>query len=393
MFGRVLAAGLTVATIVAWGSVPALAQLKTVPAPASYRTAQPAYSNNFVLAASHGSYALFPSMAEFGPGASRYLSGGPGYAAQINYTVTPVFGAVSASRGEVVTLRDVSISAMVLPGVRLDVSRWSIAPGIESWDARAAGAEQNLVRAATALRTLYAPMGSNGFYAGVSIALTDSLSLQAGRALSSPMPVLADVGSLPRDFAARLGAPAHTIETTAAGIDWNFSEWTGVGLTASQTREASSVLGTPVLTKLGVTSVEPAALGISARVGFGSGWVTTIAYNEGVTQLDLRQSGVLGAIDPMRSQTYGLALAKHGLFGDDALGIAVSRPLNAYNGGNLAAALGKMPVAESDIQVGYVTTFLDGALALQANAAYQMNANGNERADAVSVLSRAKIRF
>ncbi len=48
---------------------------------------------------------------------------------------------------------------------------------------------------------------------------------------------------------------------------------------------------------------------------------------------------------------------------------------------------------KTDFQLGYVTNFLDGALALQANASYQTNYQGQPGATAVSVLSRAKIRF
>ena len=48
---------------------------------------------------------------------------------------------------------------------------------------------------------------------------------------------------------------------------------------------------------------------------------------------------------------------------------------------------------ETDLQLGYVTSFLDGALALQTNAAYQMNFQGQTGATSVSLLSRAKIKF
>ena len=40
-----------------------------------------------------------------------------------------------------------------------------------------------------------------------------------------------------------------------------------------------------------------------------------------------------------------------------------------------------------------MTTFMDGALALQANAGYQMNVAGLGGTNAVSVISRAKINF
>ena len=48
---------------------------------------------------------------------------------------------------------------------------------------------------------------------------------------------------------------------------------------------------------------------------------------------------------------------------------------------------------ETDIQLGYVTNFLDGAVALQTNAGYQTNAQGQPGATSVSLLSRAKIKF
>jgi hypothetical protein len=146
---------------------------------------------------------------------------------------------------------------------------------------------------------------------------------------------------------------------------------------------------------------ETVALGISARFGFGDGWVTTVAYSEGITQLDLNASAV-NLTDPVRSQSYGFSLAKQGILGNDALGIAVSRPLQTFGSTNfaklsLASVLnnrsGLASAPQSDFSVGYVTTFLDGALALQANAAYQVNANGEQGQDAVSVLSRAQIKF
>jgi phage baseplate assembly protein gpV len=48
---------------------------------------------------------------------------------------------------------------------------------------------------------------------------------------------------------------------------------------------------------------------------------------------------------------------------------------------------------ETDVELGYTTNFFDGALALQANAGYQMNVAGKSGTNAVTVLSRAKINF
>jgi hypothetical protein len=101
-----------------------------------------------------------------------------------------------------------------------------------------------------------------------------------------------------------------------------------------------------------------------------------------------------------------VAIAKHGLFGDDSLGLALSRPapglVNAFGGVSESEpslvisqnpALTGSRASETDIQVGYVTNFLDGAVALQTNAAYQTNFQGQRGATSVSLLSRAKIKF
>ena len=111
----------------------------------------------------------------------------------------------------------------------------------------------------------------------------------------------------------------------------------------------------------------------------------------------------------MREQGYSLAIAKHGLFDStDTLGFAFTRPAPSMAGsfssligsGELpplvvsqAAFGGRSAAAETDFSVGYVTNFLDGAVALQTNAAYQTNAQGQRGATAVSLLSRAKIKF
>ena len=147
------------------------------------------------------------------------------------------------------------------------------------------------------------------------------------------------------------------------------------------------------------------ALGVAAHLNIGSGWVTTATFSEGLTQLD--QRGGLGS--SLREQSYGFAIAKHGVFGDDTLGLSLSRPAPSMAGsfaslvgsGDLAPPLVVSQVAglsgarapETDIQVGYVTNFLNGAVALQTNAAFQTNYQGQPGATSVALLSRAKIKF
>ena len=148
--------------------------------------------------------------------------------------------------------------------------------------------------------------------------------------------------------------------------------------------------------------IDTQALEMTAHMRFGNGWVTTASYSQGLSQLDQRSQAP--AID---THSYSIAIAKHGLFGEDALGFSFSRPTLGLldNGFNAVSASGDLPplfiandrfpnqTQETDLQLGYVTSFLDGALALQANAAYQMNYQGQTGATSVSLLSRAKIKF
>ena len=329
-------------------------------------------------------FSLFPSAARLAPGTVGFASSGAGGAASSVYSVTPILAPLTAAQPtDTASLRELNLSANVAPGVQLDLAQWRNPLGSNPFDARAAGFSTNPGG------PQYLGLAASGYYVGVTFALTDSLRLSAGRSEANTTPLLETTAPLPQGFAVPL--TGTSLSTASAGLDWSFARWGKVGMNASQT--AASLVG-------GGTA-DTTALGISARVGFGEGWVTTVAYNEGVTQLDLRRSGLMNSLDSVRTQTYGVGIAKHGLFGDDALGIAVSRPLQLFGASNFAAltpkaadsALRSNAAAESDIQVGYVTTFLDGALALQANAAYQLNANGDRGQDAVSVLSRAKIKF
>jgi len=219
------------------------------------------------------------------------------------------------------------------------------------------------------------------------------VSLALG-ALSDSQP-----SDLARSLAARSGVDLRSMGTTTANLNWNISDWAGFAITASQSSGNATLMSNVPASLRGAGATDSSALGISARVGFGEGWVTTLTYAEGVTQLDLSRDKLVSAGDPLHSQAYGIGLAKKGLFGDDALGIALSRPLQIVPGSsalgalNTNFALANTQARESDVELGYVTTFLDGTLALQANAAYQLNAAGTRGQNAVAGVARAKLNF
>jgi hypothetical protein len=279
--------------------------------------------------------------------------------------------------------------------------------------------------------TLFAPLPSaaNGSFNFTRLSSVSSAFVEGGSAtidFGKTVHISVAQASFdpPRDLFALSDNPGAIGETplalakpqarlSSASVDWNFTDWGSLGLTAMDAEEPVGLLGpiyaTP-LTPGGLTRAS--ALALSAHVSLGDGWVTTVSYGVGVSQLNLRTAASIST-GTMRGGVYGLAVAKHGLFGDaDALGLSISHPVETYEGkvdlsgvsltasggdsnysllGDRAFLPGSTP--QTDVELGYVTTFFGGALALQANAGYQMNVVGQSGVNSVSVLSRAKINF
>lgn len=226
--------------------------------------------------------------------------------------------------------------------------------------------------------------------ASATFALLPDLNLSVGHSLLNLGAFDATPPGTPTaDLARRFGAGVQLIGSTSASLNWNFASWSGLSLNASRSSGNGSLLES--LTPAGAASLgESTMLGISARIGFGEGWVSSLSYSESITQLDLNRA----QLDAVRSQGYAIGLVKRGVFGDDALGITVSRPAQVYGAANFSAINPSLGLArESNLGVGYVTTFLDGTIALQANAAYQVNAAGTKGENAVTGVARAKLNF
>lgn len=279
--------------------------------------------------------------------------------------------------------------------------------------------------------TLFAPLPSaaNGSFNFTRLSSTSSAFIEGGSAtidFGKTVHISVAQASFdpPRDLFAmsdNLGAIGETplalikpqARLSSASVDWSFTDWGSLGLTAMDSEEPVGLLG-PInampLTPGGLTRAS--ALALSAHVSLGDGWVTTVSYGVGISQLNLKAAASIST-GTVRSGVYGLAVAKHGLFGDaDALGLSITHPVETYEGkvdlsgvslttsggdstysllGDRAFLPGGTP--QTDVELGYVTTFFGGALALQANAGYQMNVVGQSGVNSVSVLSRAKINF
>jgi hypothetical protein len=278
-------------------------------------------------------------------------------------------------------------------------------------DIQSSSAYDGLLLSAPSLDLPYVALTSDSSYVGSTVSVADGLRLRLGvSSLSAQNPEIPAFGDLAR-FDGPQQYDLRSARTGIAGMDWDFASWGGLGIVASHTAEQNGVLGSPDAGSLSLAkSATSTTLGTSAHVGFGGGWVTTVSYSQGITNLDLRASGLEPGAETLHSSSYGLAIAKHGVFGNDSLGFSVIRPIDSYSG-NIGfqpydgfdtgtdmsfgrwrdSLLGQTP--ETDLELGYVTSFFNGALALQANAGYQMNLAGQSGTNGLSVISRAKINF
>jgi hypothetical protein len=244
-------------------------------------------------------------------------------------------------------------------------------------------------------------LANGGAYAGATWMPAAALHLRVGASLrSSGLDSFSFHNALPSTY------DTSQSRSLLAGASWDLTDWSAIGLTAIHSDQSGAPFGSSPLGNLSANSrVSTNALDVAARLKLGNNWVTTASADiaGSLTQLDQRAAPALAA----DTRSYSIAIAKHGLFGDDALGFSFSKPMPGVleNGFDEVAASGDLPpmfvassrfanqAPETDLQLGYVTQFDNGALALQANAAYQLNYQGQNGATSLSVLSRAKIKF
>jgi hypothetical protein len=323
------------------------------------------------------------------------------------FDLGPVTGVPGLTLGPAELARDnfgAQSHVTLADGVTLDVGAGADMAGqFNTYDAAGSQAYDGLFFSASAVNSPYASLTNGGTFADTKVDLAGNLHLDLGASslpegLGTPMSpdlTLARIGGAPEPYDTRAAS------SLLAGVSWDVAPWGGIGVTASQTAEHDGVLGQ---FDPNVHNADTQALGVSARVQLGGGWMTTASFAQAVTKLDLKS----GFADDARSRSFGLAIAKRGLFGNDTMGVAVSRPAPGMGGAadfDLVSGIGARQQIlpdnllldgqspETDFELGYVTTFLDGSVALQTNAAYQMNFAGQTGNNAVSFLSRAKIKF
>jgi hypothetical protein len=249
----------------------------------------------------------------------------------------------------------------------------------------------------------YLALADGGRYGGFTFMPAGNLRLRAGIAINSERLDQFRFDAVLPGGPLALTYDASESKSLLGGLSWDVSSALGLDVTAITSQRSGVPLGFDNVAAI-APKADTQALGLSAHMDIGQGWVTTASFSEDLTQLDQRD--VAGPAN-LHEQSYSFAIAKHGLFGDDALGFSFSRPAPSMAGafvdgltasGDLAPLVATQGLSgnratESDFQLGYVTNFLNGAVALQTNAAYQTNFQGQPGATSVSLLSRAKIKF
>ena len=321
--------------------------------------------------------------------------------------LSQTFSLPSASYGPPPTAQlgvaNVTTSVSLITGLDLELGyKVDLAGRIAPIDTGNAHTFDGLFLSSASAGSPYTALTGGGNFLGAAVALAGDLHVSVGVASLSPgipsyapdaYTALARLGGEPTPYDPR------SANSLLAGVTWKVASWGDLGFTASNTDERNGVLGVAAPG----ANASTAALSVAARVHFGNGWETSATYSEGITQLDIK-SGLATSFNPdaVHTRSYGIAIAKSGLFGDDALGFAVSRPAHDFitlpgdNGAPIFIMRDHLlsgPASETDVGIGYVTTFMDGSLALQTNASFQMNVQGQTGTNAVSLLSRARIKF
>ncbi|MBV9331987.1 MAG: hypothetical protein JOZ55_10585 [Alphaproteobacteria bacterium] len=295
------------------------------------------------------------------------------------------------------SLRDLAASISLAPALALDIGYRLDALGSPGEDVALDGLFLSPAKLSAS------PAGDDTTYLGATYTLPGNVALHLGDAMSAANRNAANenpFAGFGRPVDALLNLGARTANTLMAGVSFTAGN-SAVDFTASRSLEKVA-FGNEQQEFNGDT------VNVSADVKFGGGWVTTASYGESLSKLDIKPSALsLSSPSALRQSGYAVSIAKHGVFGDDALGLSVSRPTDPEAVSGTFASVVPAPnepvfigpdhllsdqKAETDIELGYTTSFSD-SIALQTNAAYDFNFQGRNGANAVELLSRAKIKF
>jgi hypothetical protein len=182
-------------------------------------------------------------------------------------------------------------------------------------------------------------------------------------------------------------------------------------VTLGQTEEENSLLGSTERGALALTSdASTRSVGATTRFELGGRMTLSASWSMGQTDASPVAGSIVQSYGEIASQSYGMALARQGIFSDgDSIGIAVSRPMHITSGSaSLLVSTGvtdtrgivysqetvslASATPETDYELGY-TTLLSPDTMLGANLIFQQNAGGEAGANAVAGLVTVKTRW
>jgi len=285
------------------------------------------------------------------------------------------------------------------------------------YDLAASPAYDGLFMSASAMNSPYLRLADGGLYAGVAYGLTESLTLRTSVASydskeAEELPVSDQELKLRRLTHFQTLEADRGADAVSLGLDWAFASWGGLGLSATSVTEYNAILGGEQIGALSIADeATTRAVTLQGRVSLGDGFILSGAWNEGTTSIDTPSNGIFSNVDDLHSRTYGLAISKIGVFGtSDLLGFAVSRPLHIVDGsgqltiatdinGDRTLVYGTEAInfgwdaLQTDYELGYSATLMDGAVGFELNAAYQQNVGGFAGEDGVAFATRLGLQF
>jgi len=335
----------------------------------------------------------------------------------VNTVTTPATFASGSTAQDVVHgyMTNVAVSAAPFDHLSFDLGyNLRLSGRFNQYDAATSPAYAGLFLSASAVNSPYASLTDGGNYAGTTINVADGLDVRTGYSWLAPQYQQLGLTS-GSEFARYVRSDSFSshdlrgANSAVMSVSWRFADWGGLGVVASQTGESNGVLGGATTGALNVArSASTSAIDASMRFSLGDSWIATLAYGEGISRLNGGSGGLLSSVSALRSRSYGIAVATRNVFGDDSLGFALTRPMHLYGGsGRLTVAtyadsMGNLTIGhglvnfveatpETDLEVGYTKSFLDGRLSLQSNAAYQMDVGGQAGRNAATIITRLKL--
>ena len=311
-------------------------------------------------------------------------------------------------------LRDAVITARLSDDTSLTVGYKAGAAGrLNQLDLAASAAFDGLFMSATAMNSPYLGFAGDANLIGADIAVGEGVSLSLGHVSQEDHAdaALADEILTVEEKLLRLRTDDTHLASgdgSTAAVNWRFASWGLAGVNVAYANEQNALFGGFEAGALALTGgTETMSAGFGVRASLGGDWVASAAWNTGVSRVTPLAGGLFANVSDLRTMAYGVALAKHGLFGDsDAIGFGVSRPLHVVDGSALMIASTGVTKAreviyssetinlasatpETDLEFGY-TAQLSGSTSLQANAIYQLDLGGLAGSEAIAGLATVK---